>query len=751
MNSEPITTIPKELPQDSALSYNFLRSEGIKHIQRLAGHIWTDHNAHDPGITILEQLCYAITDLSYRIDHDIKDLLGTNEQSTYKDLYSPATILTTKPVTILDIRKVVIDVSGVKNAWVEKVSPKIAIPDFNEITETAEGEQSESEVVLKGLYRIVFEKEESAASSTVLNDVKTRLQACRGACEDYHEISLLNTQFIQLHGTIEVGQVDDINEFAANVLLRVAQYISPKITFYTLQELLAEGKRIDQIFDGPSLKHGFIKDEDLLNSSRKQELHTSAVIREIMDEAQVQAVSVMSVSTGSGTPEEWVLPLDLSKTPKLQVKKTLETLQFVKQGLPTNIDADLVEKLYIAKRDAEQNQKLPIHARDIVLAETKDLELGNYYPVQNQFPANYGVGKSPLPEGSTEKRKAQASQLKGYLTFFEQVLSNYFAQVAHFKDLMSFSSQEGRTYFSQSLLGSIPEFEEVLMSKADYVNYLDEQSGTTTESLARKNKFLNHLLARFSETFTDYAMLLHDTSSSADTPSDQKLITDKCNFLQDYPQLSAGRGNGFNYSEANDIAGLEMRIARKLGVEDYSRRKLGEADSEGFYMVEHILLRHLPAIAEHWDSDLRYLIFTHVINAFSEGVAEGFTRCQVNNHGLEPGDQVEIMGTQHYNGIYTVANLTEDAFEIEAEFIEAEEGGRWRSAEPNDPFSLQLTYLLPAWVERYKSANFKKFAEGTIREETPAHLKCHIKWLSQEEMIAVEAAYFEFLAMLNSK
>src|SRR5262245_62103054 len=112
---QPVT-IPKDLPPDSALSYTFLRSEGIKYIQQLAGHIWTDHNTHDPGITILEQLCYAVTDLSYRIDKNIQALLGRNNASSYTGLYSAATILTTNPVTLQDIRKWVIDVDGVKNA-----------------------------------------------------------------------------------------------------------------------------------------------------------------------------------------------------------------------------------------------------------------------------------------------------------------------------------------------------------------------------------------------------------------------------------------------------------------------------------------------------------------------------------------------------------------------------------------------------------------------------------------------------------
>ncbi|MFK7787148.1 MAG: hypothetical protein AB8B56_18650, partial [Crocinitomicaceae bacterium] len=68
-------TIPKQVPQNSALSYDFLRKEGIKLMQQMAGTTWTDHNIHDPGITMLEQVCYAITDLAYRMDYDIEELL----------------------------------------------------------------------------------------------------------------------------------------------------------------------------------------------------------------------------------------------------------------------------------------------------------------------------------------------------------------------------------------------------------------------------------------------------------------------------------------------------------------------------------------------------------------------------------------------------------------------------------------------------------------------------------------------------
>ena len=53
-------------PDATAMDFASLRQEALELIPRLAGENWTDYNTHDPGITILEQVCYALTDLAYR-------------------------------------------------------------------------------------------------------------------------------------------------------------------------------------------------------------------------------------------------------------------------------------------------------------------------------------------------------------------------------------------------------------------------------------------------------------------------------------------------------------------------------------------------------------------------------------------------------------------------------------------------------------------------------------------------------------
>ena len=112
MNRDPLQ-IKKEDVLHKCMDFYALREEGMEWLQKLTGSIWTDYNVHDPGVTILEQLCYALADLGYRTEFSIQDLLhstrpksNTKPQDTYFD---PSEILPTNPVSINDYRKLIID------------------------------------------------------------------------------------------------------------------------------------------------------------------------------------------------------------------------------------------------------------------------------------------------------------------------------------------------------------------------------------------------------------------------------------------------------------------------------------------------------------------------------------------------------------------------------------------------------------------------------------------------------------------
>ena len=170
-----------EIPD--CLNFEKLRARGIDYLGRLSGHLWTDHNLHDPGITILETLVYGILDLAYRTNLPIEDILARNpeSESIEDNFFTPAQILGCNPLTLRDYRKFIVDIEGVRNAWIEI---------YNEDTE----------LEVRGLYTIYLDIEKPLHhkkaslddyNQLIINKVKNRLHKHRNLCEDFHDIQVL--------------------------------------------------------------------------------------------------------------------------------------------------------------------------------------------------------------------------------------------------------------------------------------------------------------------------------------------------------------------------------------------------------------------------------------------------------------------------------------------------------------------------------------------------------------------------------
>ena len=560
------------------MDYALLRQEGIRQLERMAGQAWTDFNAHDPGITILEQLCYALTDLAYRCNYEIPDLLASEGTPAYDSLYSPAQILTSHPVTLNDLRKLVIDVDGVKNAWIEPVeSPKPAMfYDSSDHSLSLEAAPHRRPVPLRGIYRVMIEAEADGNrhDDDVKHEVTRQLQAHRNLCEDFDPPTILPQQRITVKAKIEVGAVADPARLLAEIYHDLARAITPRIRFYSLAERLAQGKSIDDIMDGPALQHGFIDTDELEGSERKPGLRTSDLLQVIMKVDGVRVVHDINLSSG-GTTEPWYLELYPEKTPALDTS-SFDAISLVRNGAPVKADLGRVKTIFDDLQQADRPRLLDDTERDIPLPVGRDRAVGNYSSFQHQFPATYGIGAMGLPESATAERKAQAKQLKAYLLLFDQLLANEFAQLAHVKDLFSFDLSP-ITYFSQSIDDRTLGLDDIWTTKGPSL------SQNSMPDYARKHRFLNHLLARYAEEFTDFRLLL---------------IKVKCQFLQEYRELGAARGKAFDVTQpswdTSNVCGLDQRISRKLGLPTYIRRELKdlkEDDEGGFHLVEHILLR----------------------------------------------------------------------------------------------------------------------------------------------------------------
>src|SRR5690606_34274236 len=91
----------------------------------------------------------------------------------------------------------------------------------------------------------------------------------------------------------------------------------------------------------------------------------------------------------------------------------------------------------------------------------------------------------------------------------------------------------------------------------------------------------DHLLARFAERFADYALMSFRLAGDS-LGTARELIEDKAAFLAEAPLLSRERSLGFDYRpedpakvwDTDNVPGLQKRVARLLGIADYTRRDL---------------------------------------------------------------------------------------------------------------------------------------------------------------------------------
>ena len=348
---------------------------------------------------------------------------------------------------------------------------------------------------------------------------------------------------------------------------------------------------IDQIFEGPLLRHGFIDTCELEKSELMEEIHVSDLIQIIMDIPGIIAVKNLEIASYPEDPKydtelksvKWVLDLtsEDNYVPRLSIDKS--TVIFYKDQIPYKAHKKEVEDIIDELQGIDRAQKLvpPIIYPKVPKGEYKKIK--DYTSIQEEFPLTYGVGYEGIPnlsnlsENNQQRRIAQSRQLKGYLMFFDQLLANYLSQLANVKDLFSMNAKKdefgdfevGRTYYTQSLSKIVNDSDPLYINKYGHEAELELIAENESLFNVRRNKFLDHLLARFAETFTDYALLMTRLSGNK---APREIIDDKLNFLNKFPDISSNRGLAFNYKYQGKIwhidnkSGLEKRSSLLMGV-----------------------------------------------------------------------------------------------------------------------------------------------------------------------------------------
>jgi hypothetical protein len=590
-------SIPKKVATQDDLDFFFLKEKGIEYIEELGGALWTDLNSHDPGITMLEMLCYAITDLGNRIGTPLENLLTPEEpnKTIEEQFYKAEEVFPNKPVNELDYRKVFIDLEGVRNCWLRTFDKTVYVNcRENELTYNSDlyadvQDDFKTEFKLRGLYSILVEfevdeelteEEKKTQIDEIKASIKKKYHQYRNLCEDLAEIKEVETQEVKVCADIEVEKEADEEEVHANVLFEIEKYFSPTVRFRSLKEMIDDGKTTDEIFDGPLLNNGFIDTDELIEADLRNEVRLSDLMKIIMGIKGVKLIR--DISIGHCDPEieqknDWLICIKPNKKPVLC---EMSAFSYHKGVLPLNINEKRVTDFLDELKEEEDDLK-ELAKKDKTLKLPQGVYSGakDYTTILNDFPDTYGIGQEGLGARATTQRKSQAKQLKSYLLFFDKILASYFQHLYKVKDLLSINGEETETFFSQALSG-IKDFDELVKGYPETNEEITELVFQKFDNdIDRRNQIIDHLLSRFAESFGDYAFLMNMLYGSA---AEEVTLNNKRAFLKDYIAISSERGCAFNYYQqphknlwnTENISGFQKRVSRLVGVKDYSRRHL---------------------------------------------------------------------------------------------------------------------------------------------------------------------------------
>lgn len=553
-------------------SFEGLLSLGIDLVQQLARSVWTDYNEHDPGVTILEQICYALTDIVYRADFPVEDfLVGENGQIDWKkqSLMPPETAFPCRPTTISDYNATLCDelIPGTANVRIELRS----------------GQQP------AGLYRIVvLPLPQYTGAIDSIGKSREAFAGRRNLCEDLDDVELLGTTDCNLQARVDIRDGFEPAEILAKIYYQTQKKVTAGIEFKRYDLALNHGKNPEEVFRGPFTRSGVVATDNGAPATVLPDLELFRLIKNLDGVENVTVPHTHSIGARSGmtNPEKADSKPKALRVPppRLDAKKQIQLFRGGMRIVPNEHDLEMnYRKQHFA------NRVVPFSPEQVAGLLSRPVgffrDLSEYSSVQFQFPGTYGLGRRGVPKSAGRERRALAHQLKAYLLFFDQHLADYLAMLANIRRLFSTElTKAGRTYFFQVLdEEAFPGIDDVYPRFPD--GTLKRLPGFD-DSIERTTRILDYFLALYGESFCDD--VLQSSKPETRIAQDISARDDRLAYLRDIESVTRDRAAAADYTKEysqRGRSGLEAKLSRLLGFEK------NYVNQERVGLIEHILLR----------------------------------------------------------------------------------------------------------------------------------------------------------------
>jgi hypothetical protein len=747
-------------PLSPAVDYAVLLDEGTTITQALSGGVWTNYNESDPGVTALEQLCYALTELGYRADLPIENLLldrpGGHINPRRQALYPARRIFPCNPVTLDDYRKLLLDrIASLGNVWIEphRVKSKRSVNGLYDVT-----------LYVPSLNRGPCTPIEPIRE--LRDEVRRVYNRHRNLCEDLRAIRIVRQASTGVQASVDIGDAQTAETTLADLLFRLGIFLAPEPRRCSLQSLLDAGMPPSAIFNGPLLLHGFINDDQL--APKACVIRLPDVIRGIAGNSNVLGIRGLSLTvmgkTYAGNDRIRIPPNVV-----LQLETNPSGIRLFRNGLEVKPDNGRVQR-ELAKLWANQRRRYSLSSSydtSFGFPKGKYGDVERYYAVQNQFPNVYGINAYGLEPNASEMHRAQAKQLKAYLLVFEQLMANFLAQLAHVRDLYSTEEAQRETYFFQTLECSVPNVAPLLA--ADYRSGLARIVREGDPVVARRNRFLDFLLALYGESLDLSSIWDLGGNDAEDPDAGMRLIRAKVDLLRHLVASTHNRGRGVDVLERpsrGNMAGMETKIRIQLGMDAFDQQPLCETlDQNGITLAGNspgqALTRHgeiidlqfesvsLPAASPHVSRPMAVpqALLRSGIDELRIGQLAGESSfAVVRRTGNEwrlvdkhPDRETAVAAAREFAGVVgLVRKHCQQFYVVEHTLLRS---GRFRAPGPFVyDFTATVVFSPPSTLR--SDDDYKSFVSGIVRENTPAHIVVSELFLTPSQMTDFEPLYW---------
>ena len=810
--NDHLTFIEKNPDKPFGQDFKKLKEAGLTYIQELSGEFWTDYNNHDPGITILEQLCYALTEVCYQYDLNLKDLLPPpgNRHPDYEKLglALPHEVYSIHPLQPVDYSRVIYDsVEGVANAWLKPHADT------------------------RGLYTMYLDIIDKEIYGLEAERQRIRLEASeafhrnRNLGEDLADVVLLKYKIIDVEAEIDIDSERDAHEVLGDILLNLQQCLAPRIRYHSLDELLDAGYSYGEIFSGPRLWGGIIPAHTC--KPKPDVVNVQIMANAISGLPDVDAVrALMFYFDGEPLQEIRVEENEILwfRFDPLKVVRSLG-LYHKESGRQLRINTRHLKRYYhnrrgdLRKRYRHEDQhRMPETASELIG------ELGRYSSIQDDFPTIYGINRYGVPTGASKERKAKVRQLKAYLMLFEQHLVTAIALPADMRNLFSLDTDlhtypfrllDDDTIHRASELYAGEDMEETHRRFAELNSRFDQPYD-------RKIRAVDYLISLYGdscpmEAFTQFNYYYHDEELP------KRILESKITFLKQITKFHHNRSGAFDYTNIydpwNNSSAIRARIRSFLGLnrraislierscrtifDNYeidlvSTTRLRKPDC---YKVDeqnenYLTITYSDSIAEVYFDKVDFLEakslpqskFRTIIresSIFKEKLVDDeLLKCGVElanyriGRSTRDGSFIVVVksvyqGEQVWRRIGVTSGKIEACdlvlawqlfcreLSMESEdlhivehillrpFTDITQDFEYKITE--EFYTSRITILLPNWTVRFSNPSFRILMTELLTEWLPAHLYAENFWLSPEQMCGFEKLYNDWLAMKSNE